>query len=142
MRLPLVYSLGGRELKGADGRPEIAKTEIFGCLPKVNLSSAGHAPRISDRIGARKGSFDSSRGSGVACEERSSNGSAAVEISRPQVPTKTWKTVETVFDRTFEFGFGSVVAAAPCAQVEVLFRMSPPVCSEDDRSSRCQRRSE
>ena len=85
MRLLLAYSLGGRGLKGADGRLEIAKTEIFGFLPKVILTSDGHAPRSSDRIGAAKGSFDSTRGSGVACEERSSNGSAAVEISRSQV---------------------------------------------------------
>ncbi len=101
MRLLLVNSVDGRGLKGADDRLEIAKTEIFVFLPKVVFSSDGHAPRISDRIGSRKGSLDSSRGSGVTCEERSSNGSAAVEISRPQVSTKTWKTVENWFVQNF-----------------------------------------
>ena len=136
MRLLPVYSLGGRGLKGADDRPEIAKTEIFVFPPKVILSSDCHAPRISDRIGSRKGSLDSSRGSGVTCEERSSNGSAAVEISRPQVLAKAWKTVKTVLGRTFEGIVGFSRGVGRSTRQGELFRTRTLLRCEDVRSGR------
>ena len=95
------YVLVGRGQSGTDGRSEIVKTEIFEFLPKVILSSDGHAPRISDRIGARKGSLDSSRGSGVACEKRFAKSSKTGFSCNFQILVKSWKRVENGIVQNF-----------------------------------------